>query len=405
MAKAGGSARNFRTGESEIRFVIVGNYESTRYKGKMTDFYARWSIVVSLTKDNIIQIKEESVEILASLASEEFEPVISVEVTRSSDGVSKFKTFFADESFLTRRMLYSSRWAVSGLNKEYLFKSVKASLIESMRDIKKLPQDVSAISRISPLHDSLEMMAREISSLDEYNISPDAARMASDPLPMVRMGNDGSHIAEVIHALEKKQFRRFMSPYFYHDDARSYENRSYDFRLVNAMSKSNPLDQIVDNLKAGVSSIDGISTQIDSSTGKRHVVFRCGEREFRPEEVSDGTIKWLCLLVALYVPRSRVILLEEPENFMHPWMQQRFISLVRDVCKKNGTSVIMSTHSVTVLNALLIDELSLVRQLNGSTDVGRVPKQDELRRLLSEANFGLGDIWVSGGIGGVSGGV
>jgi predicted ATPase len=114
-------------------------------------------------------------------------------------------------------------------------------------------------------------------------------------------------------------------------------------------------------------------------------------------------MKWLCLLVAMYVPNSRVILLEEPENFMHPWMQQRFISIVREQAKKLNISVIVSTHSVTILNSITLKELLLVYQTEGETHVESVKDQKEVQKVLDKTSFGLGDIWVSGGIGGVVG--
>jgi AAA15 family ATPase/GTPase len=398
MGKAGGPSRNLRRDEKEIRFVVVSEYGKYRYKGSTRNMLIRWEIDISLSSiDQIVQIKSESVRIVTGIA-DAVEEIVIVEIARTSAGVLRSRTWVADEELLTKNFFERSAWASSNVTKADLFKRVRAGLTDSLKDAKKFPQDASIIDRISGLGPSLRKMQSEISLLDEYNIQPDVARKSTDPLPVTRMGNDGSGVSEVIHALETRQFRRFFAGYGYFGSNYSAFRDYRDHQLMVAMTKGNPLEEIVENLKAGVNSIDSISTEFDPSTGRRFIVFQSGEHKFRPDEVSDGTMKWLCLLVALLVPRSRVILLEEPENFMHPWMLQRFVGLIREQAKKTGVSVLMSSHSATILNSILVDELSLVRQENGSTVIEVVYDKESVQELLRTSKFGLGDIWVSGGI-------
>jgi hypothetical protein len=59
---------------------------------------------------------------------------------------------------------------------------------------------------------------------------------------------------------------------------------------------------------------------------------------------------------------------------------------------------------VTVLNSLVVDELKVVHQRGGETMLSIVENKEEIERILSESTFGLGDIWLSGEFGGVTGG-
>lgn len=404
MGKAGGPARNFRRGEESIQFIVVTDYEITLYKGRQTPFHLVWTVELSLSStDNLTFIRDESLKVAAWI-NDEMEDVLVVGVSRRPSGI-KTKFWIADSSLLTKKII-ESQWASSASNKLTMFDSLKKHVSSLLPDVRKMPQDASILETFAPLHHAVRKLYRDMSALDEYNIQPDVAKQATDPLPVVRMGNDGAAISEVLHTLETQQFRRFFDRWGYLGGGAYFGGGPFfDYHMLNSMIKRNPLIDISDHLRAAVVTIDSIGTDIDPSTGRRYTVFRSGDNTFRPEEVSDGTIKWLCLLAALYVPRSRVILLEEPENFMHPWMQQRFVGLIRDQAKKHEMSVVLSTHSVTVLNSLRLEELLLVRQGDDGTVIELATEDSEIERVLEETNFGLGDVWVSGGIGGVVGGV
>lgn len=405
MGKIGGPSRNFRRGTNSISFVVTASYGRGRYNGREVNFSVRWELAVSLLlPDQIVYVSKELVEIFAEVGEANHKAVFRVEVERSGLAPQRPRIWIDDENSLTRAFVAHAPWVSSGTSKSAAFREAKEGLAKGFADYKDSPPDASFITRVAPFGNSLHRLLRDISSLDEYNIQPDVARQASDPLPITRMGNDGSGVSEVINALETHKFKRIASryDYFFMDGPYFYGPR--DVIELRNLERGTTLAEIAENLSAGISRIDKIGTDIDPSTGRRYVVFYSGDNRFRPEEVSDGTIKWLCLLVALFVPRSRVVVLEEPENFMHPWMQQRFVSLARDLAKKSESSVILSTHSVTVLNAIELDELMIVHSGDTGTEVMRVPDRDSVQNVLKESSFGLGDIWVSGIIGGVAGG-
>jgi predicted ATPase len=405
MGKAGGPARNFRRGSERIDFIVVTHYETSVYHGKKTNFMLRWDVSIAISRENyLVYILNESIRILDS----EMKDVIRVEVNRGGGGQFKVNQFMEDERFITMKMINAPGVGSGGPRKSDLYQAVKGGISNHLASMKKAPPDASILPSFRWIHRSIDQLLLELISFDEYNIQPDVSRLATDPLPITRMGNDGRGVAEVINALESEQTPRISRGYdlpYYYDAYRPYPFVFYQYSGFHQFNqKTNPLQDIAENIRAAVSTIDGIGTRIDPSSGKRYVVFKSGDNEFRPEEVSDGTMKWLCLLVAVFVPHSRVIVLEEPENFMHPWMQQRFITLIREQARKAKRSVILTTHSATILNSLQIKELFIVRRDSAGTRVDEIKDKNSLQNMLDSTNFGLGDAWVSGAIGGVSGG-
>ncbi len=114
--------------------------------------------------------------------------------------------------------------------------------------------------------------------------------------------------------------------------------------------------------------------------------------------LSDGTLRFLCLLVILLHPEPPpLICIEEPELGLHPDM----LPVVCDLLKEAGerTQLIITTHS-----ADLIDELSdmpeavlVCEKIEGATQINQL-NPDELSIWLKD--YSLGKLWQRGDIGG-----
>jgi len=197
----------------------------------------------------------------------------------------------------------------------------------------------------------------------------------------------------------------YFSPYYfglYYADSYVHPS-SYKSRGKRQLTLKEALANINSELAAAVKPIAEVSAQIDLTNGKRFVVFKAGKEIFYPEEVSDGTMKWLCILVSIYVPFSQLYLLEEPENFLHPWMQQRLIQLMREQAINNQTIFLLTSHSTTVLNSAQPGEVVIVKSTATGTKATSIQPDGDLTALLKSTDFGLGDLWVSGALGAVPG--
>jgi predicted ATPase len=117
----------------------------------------------------------------------------------------------------------------------------------------------------------------------------------------------------------------------------------------------------------------------------------------RPHNVSDGTLRALAIASALYGGSSLVVL-EEPENCVHPHLLEALMSLARD----SPPQVILTTHSPYLLDHARPEEVYVVEKEGLETKVGRLSAMKELkavRRFLEEGGT-LGEAWYSGMMGG-----
>jgi predicted ATPase len=116
------------------------------------------------------------------------------------------------------------------------------------------------------------------------------------------------------------------------------------------------------------------------------------------DQASAGVQLILFFLALAYHPTPpRTILLEEPENGVHPKRLQQIMELLRGLIKrKHGNypaQVILTTHSPHLLDHVDLDEdqvLVFRRKPDGSCTAAPVDK-DRLKEFLDE--FMLGEVW------------
>ena len=119
---------------------------------------------------------------------------------------------------------------------------------------------------------------------------------------------------------------------------------------------------------------------------------------YRPSQMSDGFMRVLALLAIKYDPTPLALLgHEEPENGLHPSALDHCTRLLKDIAR-NGTQVIVTTHSPYLLNQLLEDdaepraELRLVlRGKDGKTTIAK-PDPEKVDRARRQG-FGVGELW------------
>ena len=114
--------------------------------------------------------------------------------------------------------------------------------------------------------------------------------------------------------------------------------------------------------------------------------------------LSDGTLRYLCLLAILCLPSpASVICLEEPELGLHPDVLPGLADLLRESSERN--QLIVTTHSDILVDALTDTPESVVicEKESGQTMLKRLDK-DKLSRWLEK--YRLGELWTSGELGG-----
>ena len=161
-------------------------------------------------------------------------------------------------------------------------------------------------------------------------------------------------------------------------------------------SENEIFHSIIEGMKLISSGIVGISVNYVESRQRIEVNTEIcsnqsgGANEVFPLELlSDGTLKWYALVTAMALSKDPLVI-EEPENYLSPSMQQLFISYLRDELDNRDNFGVITSHSETLVDCLEPDELILVRDKNGRTEVSRVKEIDKLITHMRKSEYGLG---------------
>lgn len=115
-------------------------------------------------------------------------------------------------------------------------------------------------------------------------------------------------------------------------------------------------------------------------------------------QMSDGILLVLAYLTVLYLgDRPRVLLIEEPENGIHPKRLQEVLAILRQlVSEQQHTQIILTTHSPYVLDSFQPEEVTLCRKNeDGAVSVRRLSESKTVREQIDL--FSLGEIWTAAG--------
>ena len=114
--------------------------------------------------------------------------------------------------------------------------------------------------------------------------------------------------------------------------------------------------------------------------------------------LSDGTLRYICLLAILLDPEPPpFIAIEEPELGMHPDLMPQIVELLVDASSR--TQLVVTTHNDTIVDALNDRPESIVvcEKHDGQTELKRLDRAD-LKQWLGK--YRLGDLWIKGALGG-----
>jgi predicted ATPase len=153
---------------------------------------------------------------------------------------------------------------------------------------------------------------------------------------------------------------------------------------------------ILDRLKVLYDGIDDISFQIEGGTVQLFLTE--GMASIPATRLSDGTLRYLCLLAILCHPNPPpVICIEEPELGLHPDILPTVAELLLSASEK--CQIIVTTHSDSIIDALTErpDTVLVTEKHEGRTTINRLDA-DKLRIWLE--SYRLGQLWTRGDLGG-----
>lgn len=232
---------------------------------------------------------------------------------------------------------------------------------------------------------AVDAVRRALTRGRSFNILPEQARQPDDVSKPPLIGKDGSGLSSLLHNL---QFMR-----------RTKKRRPTYRTNANPMS----MDMLIHWTRMVFPDLMDIAVTADPHTGKYQAYLIVGKDNalrIPMQSASDGTVKWLCFIGVL-VSMPGTYSFEEPENFLHPKMQQFLAELIRESMDgRNGNEhLIMSTHSETMINQFRPEELVIFDFVENRTHARRISNPQAVQSEINRGGFGLGYYYASNSIG------
>ena len=149
-------------------------------------------------------------------------------------------------------------------------------------------------------------------------------------------------------------------------------------------------------LQALYDGIDDYDVQIEGGTVQ--VFFHEGRITIPATRLSDGTLRYLCLLAVLCHPNPPpLVCIEEPELGLHPDVLPTLADLLKEAATR--TQLIVTTHSDVLVDAMsdCPETVLVAEKSSDGTTLTRLDA-DRLRPWLDK--YRLGQLWTRGEIGG-----
>ncbi len=121
---------------------------------------------------------------------------------------------------------------------------------------------------------------------------------------------------------------------------------------------------------------------------------------FDVSDFSDGTLRFICLAVALLQPEEKLpglLLFDEPELGLHPHAIELLVGLMQSVGDQGRTKIITSTQSVPFANQFSYEDVIVVDRVENAASFRRLTRE-ETESWLDE--FRPGDAWMRNYFGG-----
>lgn len=233
--------------------------------------------------------------------------------------------------------------------------------------------DRSILVLLSRLSLQMEQIRFDIAELSSANINPNDASEDCAISNFSSIKRTGEGLASLLYALKNDKLRPL--------PRLSYYNGRKIFDEIN--------DWAVE-VNQDIGTID-VKLSHEDMLLKPLVTFRSNPKlSFPFNRLSDGTVKWIALS-AIVLSDSAFHVIEEPENFLHPHMQQKFISLLRSAIEgKRKTTRIITTHSETLVSMCQPDEIIIFFSHEGKTFAKQPTNRVEIEELIRTTQFSLG---------------
>lgn len=216
-------------------------------------------------------------------------------------------------------------------------------------------------------------IAQELSSFALYSIYPNTLRQPQVISRERSLMENGSNLASILKAMSSKSNSRGRSDII--SGIKAIMPSAEDYRINSAGGFYVP------------------TIRVREPNGEAH--------DFGLSQISDGTLRALGILTALYQPSApNKIAMEEPEQMIHPGALIVLSEAIKEFSSAQGRrpdrQIFVTTHSPHLIDMFEPEDLIWTRKVNGLTEAGHVPERQ--MGLIKESLFTAGELLLSEGI-------
>ena len=156
-------------------------------------------------------------------------------------------------------------------------------------------------------------------------------------------------------------------------------------------------NKIIEHMRDLYEGLDDFDVRIKGGTVE--VFLTEGNFIVPASRLSDGTLRYLCLLAILCDPEPpALVCIEEPELGLHPDILPKIADLL--VAASERTQLIVTTHSDILVDAMTErpEAVVVLEKHDGKTQAKRLEATQEMQEWLQR--YRLGQLWTRGEIGG-----
>ena len=168
--------------------------------------------------------------------------------------------------------------------------------------------------------------------------------------------------------------------------------------ILNYLKKDETESKIIENLKKFYPNTKSYEVRDVGEYLQFYFIEENLSNAISARRLSDGTLRYLCLLAILCHPKPPpLICIEEPETGLHPDILPTIASLMKEASQR--TQLIVTTHSDILVSAFSdMPEAVLVCEKDEDGTHFKRLEADKLKVWLDE--YSLGEAWLRGAIGG-----
>jgi putative AbiEii toxin of type IV toxin-antitoxin system len=225
-------------------------------------------------------------------------------------------------------------------------------------------------------NDNFAPVLREVGPARLLRLDPDALRRPAPILvkgqPLDFQNERGAGLASVLHAINNRDAERFVE---LQRKAREYFPGLKTLQL--------------DFEKTPEGDEGGSATKV-----WLRVVLADGT-ELDVRRVSEGLLYFLAFSALEFLAPTPLLLLEEPENGLHPARVGHVMKALRDFHAATNTQIVMATHSPLVVNELKPEEVTVVTRPDLAQGTVVTPIEQTANFAKRSSVFELGELWIA----------